>query len=139
MADEPREPDELDTPSAELEHVEADKLPQSEPGTNPLAGSLNLMISVPETIRVKMVNASVLGDYEIWFFISSLLSNALVGFLVAYLQDTTKTALLAMTLVWAALFVVTTVTTVVKRTSLRKRSKEISFRAVESKPDPSRK
>jgi len=43
-------------------------------------------ISFPESIIIKMVDASALHDYEFGLFISSLCASAFVGFLVAFLQ-----------------------------------------------------
>ncbi len=36
----------------------------------------NLIVSVPETIQVKLVEAGQLRDYESWSVISSILSSA---------------------------------------------------------------
>ncbi|SRR6266568_471407 len=124
-----------ETPHPPAEHFEVDKHLKSEPRTNPLAGSLNVTVSVPETIQVRMVDASVLADYEIWFFISSILASAVVGFMVAFIQDTTKLSLLAMTGVWLLLFVIAVCTTLAKRSRLRKKSKEITLRAFEASTD----
>ena len=121
-----------DAPKGSVQHVEADKLPKSEPKTNPLAGSLNVTVSVPETIQIKMVDASVLADYEVWFFISSVLSSAVASFLVAYVQNQTQKSLLAMALVLAVLFAVALAMALNKRSKLRKKSKEIILRATEA-------
>ena len=44
-------------------------------------------LTVPRTIDVSLVNASVLADYEAWIFLASLLANAVVGFFVAALSS----------------------------------------------------
>lgn len=54
---------------------------------NPLAGALDVRITVPEVIRTRMVNADVLSDYELWFSISSGLGSAFTGFAVAAVSD----------------------------------------------------
>jgi hypothetical protein len=64
-----------------------DKKAEAPSSDNPLASSLHITVSVPEEIEVKMVDASVLSDYEIWTWISSFVANFAVGFLVAYYQD----------------------------------------------------
>lgn len=45
-------------------------------------------ISFPESIVIKMVDASALNDYEFGLFISSLFCSTFVGFLVAHFQTT---------------------------------------------------
>jgi hypothetical protein len=42
----------------------------------------------PESVDIKMEDASALNDYELGLFISSTLASAFVGFLVAWLQAT---------------------------------------------------
>src|SRR4051812_32193192 len=60
--------------------------PRGEATDNPLAGGLSISVYVPETIEIKMVDASVLSAYEIWVFIASILASTTVGFWVAYTQ-----------------------------------------------------
>lgn len=98
---------------------------------NPLAKGLNIAVSIPETIEIKMVDASALADYEIWFFISSLLANAVVGFGVAYFQDTTKQFLWYNTLVFLLLFLVSVAFAFYKRYKLRQKAKTVRLRASE--------
>jgi len=57
----------------EPEHVEANR--GSEPSDNPLARGLNITVSIPETVEIRTVNASVLADYEVW---SSYLPSCLM-------------------------------------------------------------
>lgn len=113
------------------EHIEDDAHKKSEPGENPLAKALNVTVSIPETVEIRMVDASVLADYEVWFFISSILASAVVGFFVAYLQSNCSISLLATTLVFAVLFVISFIMTFMKRHKLRKKSKDIKLRATE--------
>jgi hypothetical protein len=63
-----------------------DQGPPGPPSVNPFASAANLTLSVPETIEVKLVNASTLNDYEVWFLISGILGSAFTGFLVAAIQ-----------------------------------------------------
>ena len=112
-------------------------VPSGPSAPNPLGGSLNIVVSVPHTIEIRMVDASTLSDYEMWFFISSILSGAVVGFTVASIQAldakaTNGTQLIWTTIVFAVLFVVTTVTTFVKRYLLKKKGRTIELRATDA-------
>lgn len=55
----------------------------------------SLNISFPEVVKIRMVDASALADYEVLLIVASLCSNAFFGFLVAYLTDAKKTVLVA--------------------------------------------
>ena len=57
---------------------------------NPVHDAFNISVLVPDEITIRMVDASALADYEVWVFISSILSSAFVGFLVAYMQATSS-------------------------------------------------
>lgn len=99
------------------------------PSPNPLWPSA-INVSVPETITIRMVDASALGDYEIWVFIASILSNAVVGFLIAWLQakDANSPAQSAWQfsfIVFTILFLLSLVRAVMKRVSLQRKSKTI--------------
>ena len=114
-------------------------IPTGPPAPNPLGGSLNIVVSVPHTIEIRMVDASTLSDYEMWFFISSILSGAVVGFTVGSIQAldakaANTTQLIWTTIVFAVLFVVTTVTTFVKRYLLKKKGRTIELRATDASP-----
>lgn len=106
------------------------------PSPNPFAQSANVMISVPETVEVRLVDASVLGDYEIWFFVASLLASAVVGFLVAFLQAEPAAAnqLLATSLMFGALFLIAGGMTLYKRGKLHTRVKRLRFKVGEQLP-----
>lgn len=107
---------------------------------NPLAEHLSITVSLPDTIEIKMVDARVLEDYEIWFFLSSLLFGAVIGFGVPFCQsletsngsDTSKgsdTLLGVITAVWAVLFVVCLIVALNKRHILKSKSKVVPFKA----------
>lgn len=113
------------------QHDEVDQFKNSEQSDNPVASALNLTVSVPEAIEIKMVDASVLADFEVWFFISSILSSATIGFFVAYLQSEDDTALLINAFIFLLLFVITLSMTFYKRYKLRKKSKKITLKATE--------
>ncbi len=113
------------------EHIEASPHEKIKLGENPLAKAFNITVSVPETVEIRMVDASVLADYEVWFFISSLLASATIGFLVAYLQNDDSLSLLATTLLFTSLFAISCTMTFIKRHKLRKKAKNIKLRTTE--------
>lgn len=100
----------------------------SPPSPNPLAGSTNVAVSLPETVEVKLVDASVLQDYEIWSLATSILSSATVAFFVAYAQTPANQHLLYTGLVFLALMIVTGIAALTKRVKLAKKSRRIRFR-----------
>lgn len=111
------------------------------PGTeaNPLGDAFDIMVSIPDKLEIKMVNASILSDYEVWVFISSILSNAAIGFWVAYatsLSDA-KIMLFWNAIVFTVLFLVTLFVALSKRFTLSKKSKSIKLKTskVESSDD----
>jgi len=92
-----------------------------------LARALTVNVSVPETLEVRLVEASVLADYEAWSFIASVLASAVVGFLVAGL-DSKSISLLATALVFSILLGGALIMAMVKRHKLRRRRKAITIR-----------
>lgn len=98
--------------------------------SNPLAGSSELMISVPETVEVRLVDAGVLSDYEVWALVSSILSSAAIALVVAWLQapDGKGGAYLANALVFGLLLLVAGGTAYVKRKRLNSGVKRLRFR-----------
>src|SRR5215207_4025973 len=109
MATDPRPP----------EHVDASSVGKQQAVTNPIAKGLNVTVSVPESLEIVMVDASTLGDYEVWLFIASLLASTSVGFIVAFAQDPSKFSLLINGIVFAILFLVALGMAMVKRQRLR--------------------
>ena len=51
---------------------------------NPMYQGMNVNLNIPEKIDITMVEAKSLGDFELWTFLVSLISNFLVGFSVAW-------------------------------------------------------
>lgn len=107
----------------------------AEPIDNPLAGGLNISVSVPENIEIKMVDASVLSDYEVWVFIASLLSSGFIGFLVATIQAydinaSNRAIWRGVTIIIGLLFVVACGRAWNQRRRLSKRSKNVSLKVV---------
>lgn len=120
-------------PGGAPHHDEADSFSQSPASENPSTDPFNVIVSVPEAIKIKMVDASALADYEIWVFIASIVSNAVVGFLVAYSQALDAKSPSAPYVGWTvviffALFVISTITAFRKRSSLQKKGREIKLK-----------
>jgi hypothetical protein len=114
-------------------HDEAESFSNSPPSENPIADPFNVIVSVPEAIKIKMVDASALADYEVWVFIASILSNAVVGFLVAYSQALDANSPSAPYVGWTAvifalLFMLSTITAFKKRSSLQEKGREIKLK-----------
>lgn len=108
----------------------------SSPSTNPLSSSLNIVVSIPEAIEIKMVDASMLADYEVWFFISSILSSGFIGFLVAYIQghdanSPSTTSIGCMALIVFFLFCISVYMAFHKRNILKKKGKTINLKAMQ--------
>lgn len=101
---------------------------------NPVHDAFNISVLVPEEITIRMVDASALADYEIWFFLSSLLSSAFIGFSVAYIQASNNPAdPLARPLFWISamfglLFIVSFIMAIAKRSLLRRRGRTMKLK-----------
>jgi hypothetical protein len=118
---------------AEPTHDDVDSFQGSPPTDNPVGDSLNIVVSVPDQINIKMVDASTLADYEVWVFMASILSNAVVGFLVAYSQaidaKSSSTTYVGWTaIVFIALLTLAIGTALWKRSQLRKKSRDIKLK-----------
>ena len=112
------------------EHDEVEQS-RSPAGQEPLSGELDISLSLPSTIEVRMVDASILSDYEIWFFGSGGLLSFLVGFVVAWTQEKDPHAskiLGVVCLIFAALFVACLIMTIAKRHTMRKKSRTIRLK-----------
>jgi hypothetical protein len=115
-------------------HEEVNAAPGVASTGNPLASALNGVVSVPESVEIRMVDASTLTDYEVWFFISSILSSAFFGFLVSFVQQlgtkgSDATLLGLTTLVWLVLLAIAVLMAFSKRSRLRKKSDTIRLKA----------
>lgn len=114
-------------------HDEADAFAQSPPSENPSGDPFNVIVSVPESIQIKMVDASALADYEVWIFIASIISNAVVGFLVAYSQaldakSSSSTYVGWTVIIFLVLFGIATWTAFRKRASMQKKGRDIKLK-----------
>nr|WP_299214213.1 hypothetical protein [uncultured Allomuricauda sp.] len=99
---------------------------------NPLGDELNILVSIPESLEVKMVNASILSEYEIWFFISSVLASVMSGFWVGFAQNSNTeidSILKWNSIAFTILFGITTIVAFRYRYKLKKKSKSIKLKA----------
>lgn len=121
------------TQSQNSPHIEYEQFKNSPAAENPIGESFNVVVSVPDSIKIRMVDASALGDYEIWIFIASLLSNAVVGFAVAYFQavdaKSSSTCYIGWTWVmFFVLFLASIATACRKRTAISKQGRDIKLK-----------
>jgi hypothetical protein len=97
----------------------------------PTSGDFAVSVSVPEVIEIRMVDASTLSDYEIWFFASGGFLTFAVAFLVAYIQEMdpkVATVLLIVAVLFGVVFALFLIMTLVKRHALRKKGRTIQLR-----------
>lgn len=114
-------------------HDEVESFKGSPSSDNPAEDPFNVVISVPEIIHVKMVDASALSDYEVWIFIASVISNAAVGFSVALYQAIDSKSSTVSYACWTAamfwlLFAISAGTAFRKRSSMQKKGKDIKLK-----------
>jgi hypothetical protein len=110
-----------------MNEVRDGPVPTERLGENPV-GRLDIHISLPE-IEARLVNASVLADYEVWGLLFTLFTTAACGFLIAYLQsDPHSTALLVMTIVLSMAMLVAFLMAINKRMQLSKSGQEYTIR-----------
>jgi hypothetical protein len=108
------------------------------PTPNPFAGAANISVSVPETVEIKLVDATALADYEIWFLLTSISASAFVGFLVATLQATgesEKRAFIAFTIILGIFLFIFAVMAFCKRRKMSSKTKELKFKVGEQVED----
>lgn len=67
-------------------------------GVRSLGGFPRFQLLVPEVFEADLVDRSTLDDYELWFFVSSLLGSFFSGFLVALIERPNDGALLVFTI-----------------------------------------
>ena len=96
---------------------------------NPLAQFSDITVSLPESVEVRLVDARILSDYEIWSLFTSILSTATVGFFVGSFQVTEgiKDFYRWNSLVFLLLTVIAGCTVCFKRRALTKKTKKLRF------------
>ena len=107
--------------------------PAAPAAPNPVHDAFNISVLVPDEITIRMVDASALADYEVWAFISSVLSSAFVGFLVAHLQassanDPTSGPMMWMTVLIGLLMGASLIMVFSKRTLLKKKGRTMKLK-----------
>jgi formate-dependent nitrite reductase membrane component NrfD len=113
----------------------SDQLPTPNvPGANPLAGGLNVLVSMPETLEIRMVDASSLGDYEIWLGVASFMMSFFSGFVVATVQAPANSPsvplLTTISTLFGVMMAVAFVMAFAKRRRISNKSTKVSFKAV---------
>jgi|SRR5208283_1835479 len=120
--------------------------------SNPFAKSANITLSVPETVKIHLVDASALSVYETWSFLASIVWSAFVGFFVAWLQArpgegiaqsqmepsakaaiqsaqaTTANAYLVFAAICFVVFVILVYSALSKRHTIRTQTREVEFK-----------
>ena len=109
-----------------VDHDEVDT-DSSEPSSPPFADAFNIMVSVPETIEIEMVDSSVLSQYEIWALIASTLFSAVIAILVAVIQSGLSFSLAVCGIVFFVLFVITSIAAYMKRRQMKQKGKKIQI------------
>lgn len=99
--------------------------------TNPIGSSLRFNVSIPKQIKVDLVDASTLSDYEIWIFIASVMSNFLVGFAVAWSQCTGNDAIVkvykTVTIIFICFLLLSIIMVLIKRRKLKEERKQMNL------------
>lgn len=100
------------------------------PPANAFAQSASITVSVPESVEIKFVDASALGDYEVWVLLTSVLASAVTGFLVAVVQapGPEQPRYVAITTVFGILDAISAVMVIVTRRRLSRRTRRAKFR-----------
>lgn len=109
------------------ENTNSQASPIMESVPNPIATALTVSVSVPEAIEIKMVDASVLTDYEMWFFLSSILASTVIGFATVWIQEDFNPTFGSISVVFLVLFICTISMTLWKRQQLRSKSKSVQL------------
>ena len=114
-----------------MEEIEPETITATTPdgtvvSTNPFADTITLTMP---SIEIKMVDATNLTDYEVWFFISSIVASFMSGFFAIYYQ-TKDMAIGSFTILLAIILIIAIVMTGYKRRMIAKKSK--SYRLVSS-------
>ena len=105
--------------------------------TNPLADQFNVVVSIPQAVKIKLVDASLLNDFEIWTYISTILMNFSTGFWVAFVQcDKTdlEKILLWISICFTILFTACLIIAIIKRIKMSRNSKEVELNTVTPNP-----
>ena len=122
-----------------IEQIDVDEISHSEDSQDNTSGDFNISLFVPENIEIRMVDATQLGQYEIWFSGTAVILSVAVSFIMAWILDAnpdTKPILGGVSLIFLALFGFFRIMTLVTRHALKKKGKVVKLytsRVVESK------
>jgi hypothetical protein len=105
--------------------------------SNPLAQQFNIVVSIPQAVKVKLVDASLLNDFEIWMYLSTVILNVCTGFWVSYAQN--SNAQINKMLCWTAIcftviFIFSIIIAISKRVKMSRKSRNIELQT--SIPNP---
>ena len=95
---------------------------------NPIVRNLDISISLPKNIEIKMVNASTLNDYEMFMIATTILISSFVGFFVAFIQNTAQMQLLYFSLVLLVLSFISTTIMLKKRKQMTEKTRVIKLK-----------
>jgi hypothetical protein len=85
-------------------------------------------VSYPETVTIRMVDASALGDYEFALLVSGFFCNAAVGFMVAAVTVSSNQIFLwIITLLFSIITVIFLIWALRKRGTMNQRAKTVSL------------
>ena len=56
-------------------------------GNNPLSETTEIVVILPKSIKIRLVDAGILSAYEVWFFLSGITTNFVAGAWVWYGQN----------------------------------------------------
>lgn len=94
---------------------------------NPLAEGLNVTVSIPP-IDVTMIDATKVKDYEIWMFLATFLSNAMVVFAVIQVQGPSNPTAIFAAVLFGVLFAFSFAIVLKRRSAIHEASRQLRFR-----------
>ena len=99
---------------------------------NPIAQSSQIYLSVPEELEIRLVDASVLADYEVWIGLTTILLTSTVSSFVAWLGDREQVAIGVLAGVFAVMTCLTGLMVCVKRRALSRKRQAVKYRLGEA-------
>jgi hypothetical protein len=112
--------------------------PSAPTSPNPFAQAASVYISVPESVEIRLVDATALSEYEVWSLMTSVLWSAVLGFGVAFAQSEPAKAppFFWITVVLAFLMLITGIRAFIHRRRLWSAQRKVSFRLGEPVESP---
>lgn len=119
---------------SDLEAAMQNLAASDEPAQNYSHTPFGVEVSFPETVTIRMVDASALGDYEFGIVVSGFCCNAAVGLLVAAITVSGRAVSLG---IMSALFWVLTILfliwSLVKRAAIKTKERVVKLRGGDAK------